>query len=70
MLIFNGYRSSNPGIKRCGPDLASRLKMSGAVPVFPLYALMVCTGTPLTVTFLQYSYTHHKNGDRLGFSYC
>jgi len=40
--------------------------MSVGVPVFPLYALVVRTGTSLTVTFLQYSSTRHKNDDRVG----
>ena len=37
--------------------LASRLRMSGAVPIFPLYAFMAWTGTTLPFTFLQHSST-------------
>jgi len=54
-LLFNGYRGSYPGVKRSRRKmttclhLAPRLRMSGAIPLFPLYALRVRGGT--TVPF-------------------
>jgi hypothetical protein len=51
--LFSGYLDSFPGLKRLDVKLsthlhlAQRFRMSGAVPPFPLCAVMMCTGTTL-----------------------
>jgi len=52
-LRVKGYRYSFPGVQQPGSkvisylQLASRLRISGATPLFPLYVHMAWTGTNL-----------------------
>ena len=63
-LLFSGYWGSLQVVKRTGREAAThlnlrhRLSMSGATPLFPLYAFMVWTGKALPL------YPNFINGSR------
>ena len=54
--LFNGYRSSQPGVKRPEVKLTThlhlvlRLRISGDIPSQPLYAFMSCIGANVPST--------------------
>jgi hypothetical protein len=59
-ILFNGYRSSFPGVKHPGYmlnthlHLGPRLRLSGAIPVFLIYAFLAWTGITLTLFSLKH----------------
>ena len=65
----SGYVDCFPGVKRLGHEvdhLASRLRMSGAIFLLPLYAFMALTGTTSPSTFFPstaapHPYKRHYN---------
>jgi hypothetical protein len=59
-LLFNGYRGSIPGVKQPGNKVnnyyPSKLRMSGDIPLLPLYAFTALTG--ITLPFTINSFIH------------
>jgi hypothetical protein len=56
-LLFNGYRVSFQGVKRPRREvdhfpLVRRLKISGVIPLLPLYAFMAWTRKNFSFTFI------------------
>jgi len=55
-LLFSGNKCSFPGVKLPGCESTDlhpllSLRMSGAIPLLPLYVFLACTGENFTFTF-------------------
>jgi len=66
-FLFNGYRSSLPGVKgprrqvKLSPSSRAKVTNSGAIPPFLLYGFMVWTGTTVPLfTFVNERSILHK----------
>jgi hypothetical protein len=65
ILLFSGYVGCVPGVKQLGHEVdhlrTSRLRMSGAIPLLPLYAFMALTGTTSPSTFFPSTAAPHPH---------
>ena len=61
----SGYLGCFSGVKQLGHEvdrlLASRLRMSGAIPLLPLYAFITLTGTTSPSTFFPSTAAPHSH---------
>ena len=63
-ILFSGYVGCFPRLLHLGHEvdhvLASRLRMSGAIPLLPLYAFMALTGTTSPSIFFRSTAAPHQ----------